>query len=38
MKNIAIIGANFGIQGCIPALKEKKDYKISLICCKSKKK
>jgi len=35
IKNVAIIGSNFGISGYLPALKKNKNYKIVLICCRS---
>jgi predicted dehydrogenase len=35
VKNVAIIGSNFGITGYLPALKKNKNYKITLICCRS---
>ena len=35
IKNVAIIGSNFGISGYLPALKKNKNYKIDLICCRS---
>jgi predicted dehydrogenase len=35
IKNVAIIGSNFGINGYLPALKKNKNYKIVLICCRS---
>jgi len=37
MESVAIIGSNFGVKGYLPALKKNKNYKISLICCKSNK-
>ncbi len=35
IKNIAIIGSNFGVNGYLPAIKKFKNYKTALICCKS---
>ena len=35
IKNIAIIGSNFGVNGYLPAIKKIKNYKTALICCKS---
>jgi predicted dehydrogenase len=35
IKNVAIIGSNFGINGYLPAIKKNKNYKIALICCRS---
>lgn len=35
IKNVAIIGSNFGINGYLPAIKKNKNYKILLICCRS---
>jgi predicted dehydrogenase len=35
IQNIAIIGSNFGINGYLPAIKKNKNYKTTLICCKS---
>ena len=37
IKNIAIIGSNFGVNGYLPAIKKNKNYKAALICCKSNK-
>lgn len=37
IKNIAIIGSNFGVNGYLPAIKKNKNYKTTLICCKSNK-
>ena len=35
IKNIAIIGSNFGVNGYLPAIKKIKSYRTALICCKS---
>jgi len=35
IKNVAIIGSNFGVSGYLPAIKKNKNYKIVLICCRS---